>query len=104
MLTVNYYLTFFMDTVTVQTKNVDVKIRDKAEKIVREAGFSSLQEVIRVMIIDIANERLPVSMDWGAAKDPDVRKSLKEYEEGKVVRVRPGQKLSEALLDSICTN
>ncbi len=86
-----------MDTVTVQTKNVDVKIRDKAEQVVRKAGFSSLQEVIRVMIIDIANERLPVSMDWGAAKDPDVRKSLREYEEGKVVRVKPGQKLSDTL-------
>jgi antitoxin component of RelBE/YafQ-DinJ toxin-antitoxin module len=93
-----------MDTVTVQTKNVDAEIRDKAEKIVRKAGFSSLQEVIRIMIVDIANERLPVNMDWGAARDPDVRKALQEYEEGKVTRVKKGQLLSDALQASLCTS
>jgi len=81
--------------VTIQTKNVDVEIRDKAEKVVREAGWSSLQDVIRIMIIDIANERVPVRMAWGAALDPEVRKSIEDYKAGRVYTLKKGQKISD---------
>ena len=86
-----------MDTVTVQTKNVDVKIRDKAEKIAREAGFSSLQDVIRIMIIDIANEQLPINMNWGAANDPEVRQAIEEYKQGKYSVLKKGQKITDTI-------
>ena len=86
-----------MSSVTIQTKNVDTEIRDRAEKIVREAGLSSLQDVIRVMVIDIANGRLPVRIDWGVPKDPEVRKSIKEYSQGQFTTLKKGQKLSNSI-------
>ena len=85
-------------TVTIQTKNVDLEIKKKAEKVVKEAGMSSLQDVIRIIIIDIAEGRMPVRMAWGStAKDPEIRESLEQYMRGEYTTVKPGQKLSDAI-------
>lgn len=86
-----------MSTVTIQTKNVDVKIKNKAEKVIKDAGLSSLQDVIRIMIIDIANGRLPLRIDWGTVKDEELKESIQDYKDGKLTKIKAGQKLSEVI-------
>lgn len=88
-----------MKTTTIQTKNVDVKIKEKAEQVAKSAGFSSLQDVIRIVVIDIAQGELPLKMDWRRRpRDPELREALDDYSAGKYATLDPDKTLSEQIL------
>lgn len=87
-----------MSTITLQTTNISVKTKKKAEKRAQSEGYSSIHEVIRLFLHDYAYGK-PLRVAWGAALDPEVQKALRDYERGEYTEVKPGELLSEKLLD-----
>jgi len=60
-----------MDTVTLQVP-INKSIRDRAAIVAEEEGFSSLQEVVRVLVNKFAKRHLVLN-----AREPDVKLSAK---------------------------
>lgn len=85
-----------MSNVTVQTRNVDVEVKKKAESVVKKFGFSSLQDVIRIFIYDISRERVDLGINL-AFKDQKLEVALEEVRSGKVIKLPRGKKISELL-------
>ena len=88
-----------MKYTTVQTKKVQLAVKEKAEAYAKKAGYTSLQDVIRLFIIDLAKGRFPLGVNWGDALDPEVQESIDQIKKGNFKVIRPDQSISEVLND-----
>ncbi len=92
-----YYRT--MNTMTVQTTNVNVKIKEKADKVAQEAGFNSVQDVIRIFLKDLSEGEIPLKMNWGYTRNPDLNESIRQYKNGQYKELKENEKLSDKIRD-----
>jgi hypothetical protein len=88
---------------TIQIKNVKIDVKEKAEKRVKEAGFSSLQDVIRLMVIDISKGRFPLTMSWSVANDAELTKALDDFKNGRYKTANTAKGL-DSILDEALTD
>ena len=86
-----------MKTTVVQTKNVAIDVKERAEKRAVEAGYNSIQDVIRIFLIDVANGRFPLKLAWGDGLDPEVQKSLEDYRNGRYTTIAPNEDIDKIL-------
>lgn len=79
-----YYKSITMKTTVVQTKNVDIKIKEAADKRAREEyGLTSVQDIIRIFLRDFASGDINLNTSWGVGNDPEIKKAMEDYYSGK---------------------
>ncbi len=85
--------------VTLQTRNIPIDVKERAEANAREAGFSSLQDYVRVMVRNLSIVNVPVKIDVSLHNDPEFLKAMKDVREGRVYSLTPNPNLN--LVDQI---
>ncbi len=85
------------ETTTIQTKGVSIDVKEKADQNAKAAGFSSIQDVLRIIIIDIANGELPLKIDWSYKRRKAIREALDDYERGDYIEYDSSKPLSEQI-------
>lgn len=88
-----------MEYVTVQTKNVRKDVKERAELAAKEAGFSSLQDVIRLAIVNIASGNLDINFGLSPRQVISLKKSISDYKKGNYTVLTPNTSLSEQIFE-----
>jgi antitoxin component of RelBE/YafQ-DinJ toxin-antitoxin module len=91
-----------MKKVTIQTKNVDIEVKRKADEVAKKAGFGGLNDAIRLFVADLASGELYITQPKieNKALKARIRQALKEYEEGRYTILDPNRSLSDQILNS----
>lgn len=84
-----------MKTITLQTKNIKEETKERADKLAKELGYTSIQDVIRLFIEDFSHGRIDLKRDWGLGLNPEIREAFQEYKDGKLVDIDPDKDLIE---------
>ncbi len=82
---------------TLQIKNVDVSAKEKAEKFAKTAGFTSLQDVLRLFIIQISSEKIDINLEIKLHQDEVIENAVQEYLDNKFRVVPPTENFTDKL-------
>lgn len=77
-------------TITLQTRGIDIEVKEHAEKVAREKGFSTLQDAVRLFVHQMAERSL----------DFRIEMALQQYENGEYITIKPGENIRERILSA----
>lgn len=75
--------------ITLQVRGINSSVKEKAEKVAKKSGFSTLQDAIRVFVADLAQgERIQTNMkvEYASPKlQKTINEAMEEYRRGEYI-------------------
>lgn len=84
------------NTTTIQTRGVEVEVKERVDDIARMEGLDGLQGLVRVFLRRVASGKIHVSDVFEGSLGHEVEEAFSEYEQGKGKVIEPQEEIEEA--------